>query len=77
MSDKHKLKNVWHDALKESPPDIPEDEDFGVEYEIMYRLPNGELVMTIVEWLWEKQWNCKYPVVKWREYNPVIEFPNK
>ena len=32
---------MWHLYPNEIPPDIPENEDFGVEYEVRYRLPNG------------------------------------
>ena len=65
---------MWHLYPNEIPPDIPEDEDFGVEYEVRYRLPNGKIKTMITEWLWEKQWNCIYPVIQWRSYNPIIKF---
>ena len=51
------------------------NEDFGVEYEVRYRLPNGIIETMVTEWLWEKRWNCIYPVIQWREYNPIIVFP--
>ena len=35
-------KKMWHLYPNETPPDIPEDEDFGVEYEVRYKLPNGK-----------------------------------
>ena len=54
---------MWHLYPNETPPDIPEDEDFGVEYEVRYRLPNGKVKTMITEWLWERQWNCIYPVI--------------
>ena len=68
---------MWHLYPNEIPPDIPEYEDFGVEYEVRYRLPNGKIKTTITEWLWERQWNCIYPVIQWRSYNPIIKFPNQ
>ena len=46
---------MWHLYPNETPPDIPEDEDFGVEYEVRYRLPNGKVKTMITEWLWERQ----------------------
>ena len=45
---------MWHLYPNETPPDIPEDEDFGVEYEVRYRLPNGKVKTMITEWLWGK-----------------------
>ena len=56
---------------------LPEDEDFGVEYEFRYRLPNGKVKTMITEWLWERQSNCIYPVIQWRNYNPIIKFPKQ
>ena len=67
-----KNSNRWIPYPDTIPPDIPENEDFGVEYEILYKLPTGETEMTITEWLWEKKWNCIYPVVAWRVYNNII-----
>ena len=54
---------MWHLYPNETPPDIPKDEDFGVEYEVRYRLPNGKVKTMITEWLWERQWNCIYLVI--------------
>lgn len=68
---------MWHSYPKEMPPAIPENENFGIEYEIQYKLPNGKIKTDITEWLWEKEWNCIYPVIKWKEYNPIIKFPTK
>ena len=68
---------MWHLYPNETPPDIPEDEDFGVEYEVRYRLPNGKVKTMITEWLWERQWNCIYPVIQWRNYNPIIKLPKQ
>ena len=68
---------MWHLYPNETPPDIPKDEDFGVEYEVRYRLPNGKVKTMITEWLWERQWNCIYPVIQWRNYNPIIKFPKQ
>ena len=42
---------MWHLYPNETPPDIPEDEYFGVEYEVRYRLPNGKVKVMITEWL--------------------------
>lgn len=36
------------------PADIPETEDFGIEYEMKYKMPNGEIKTMITEWLWKK-----------------------
>lgn len=66
---------MWNKYPNEIPANIPDDEDFGVEYEVRYRLPNGSIETTITEWLWEQKWNCIYPVIQWREYNPIISFP--
>lgn len=68
---------MWHLYPNEVPPDIPKNEDFGIEYEIRYRLPNGKIETMITEWLWEKQWNCIYPVIQWKEYNPIVKFQSK
>ena len=32
---------------------------------------------TVTEWLWKRAWNCIYPVIAWREYNPVVYFDKK
>ncbi len=66
---------MWIKCKDKLPPDIPENEDFGVEYEVRYILPNGKVETMITEWLWEKKWNCIYPVIAWREYNSIIRFP--
>lgn len=36
------------------PADIPETEDFGIEYEMKHKMPNGEIKTMITEWLWKK-----------------------
>lgn len=69
-------KKKWNRFPDVVPPEIPESEDFGVDYEVKYRLPNGQIETTTTEWLWEKEWNCIYPVVAWREENKIVEFPN-
>ncbi len=66
--------NKWNNFPEISPPDIPETEDFGVEYEVKYRLPNGKIETIETEWLWDKTWNIIYPVIAWRNYNQIIEF---
>lgn len=68
---------MWNKYPNITPPDIPETEDFGVEYEVKYKLPNGCVKSTITEWLWEKQWNCRYPVIAWRECKTIIPFSSK
>jgi len=68
---------MWHKFPEVVPSDIPESEDFGVEYEVKYQLPNGVIESTVTEWLWERAWNCIYPVIAWREYNPVVSFDKK
>ena len=69
--------NKWNNFPETSPPDIPETEDFGVEYEVKYRLPNGKIEIIETEWLWDKTWNIIYPVIAWRNYNQIIEFRKK
>ena len=69
-------KKKWNRFPDVVPPEISESEDFGVDYEVKYRLPNGQIETTITEWLWEKEWNCIYPVVAWREESKIVEFPN-
>lgn len=69
-------KKKWNRFPDVMPPNIPGTEDFGVDYEVQYRLPNGQIETTVTEWLWEKEWNCIYPVVAWREENKIVEFPN-
>ena len=64
-------KKKWNRFPDNIPPDVPEEEDFGVEYVIQYLLPNGKTQTTIAEWLPEKSWNCIYPVLAWHEYAPV------
>ena len=54
--------NKWNNFPETSPPDITETEDFGVEYEVKYRLPNGKIETIETEWLWDKTWNIIYPV---------------
>lgn len=44
---------MWN-KFPNTPPDIPETEDFGIDYEVKYKLPNGKIETTITEWLWEK-----------------------
>lgn len=66
---------MWFKCEDRLPPDIPEDESFGVEYEIKYKLPNGKIEKTVTEWLYDKTWNCCYPVIAWRDYNKIIAFP--
>ena len=65
--------NKWNN-FPEISPNIPEAEDFGVEYEVKYRLPNGKIETIETEWLWDKTWNIIYPVIAWRNYNQIIEF---
>lgn len=69
------ITKTWNIYSNKIPPDVPKNEDFGVEYEVRYRLPNGIIETMVTEWLWEKKWNCIYPVIQWREYNPIIVFP--
>ena len=69
--------NKWNKFPETSPPDIPETENFGVEYEVKYRLPNGKIEIIETEWLWDKTWNIIYPVIAWRNYNQIIEFRKK
>ena len=68
---------MWNKYPNITPPDIPETEDFGVEYEVKYKLPNGCVKSTITEWLWENQCNCIYPVIAWRECKTIIPFSPK
>lgn len=65
---------MWNKFPDIMPPEIPETEDFGVNYEVKYKSPNGKIETTVTEWLWEKEWNCVYPVIAWREYSPIIPF---
>ena len=67
-------KKKWNRFPDNIPPDVPEEEDFGVEYVIQYLLPNGKTQTTIAEWLPEKSWNCIYPVLAWHEYAPVSAY---
>ena len=62
---------------KEIPPDIPDNEDFGIEYRVKIILPNGQTFITETEWLWEKEWNCIYNVIAWQKINKIIPFKNK
>ena len=64
----------WIKCQDKLPPDIPEDNDFGVEYEIKYISESGEVKTAITEWLWEREWNWILPVIAWREYIPVVDF---
>lgn len=45
---------MWN-KFPNTPPNIPETEDFGIDYEVKYNLPNGKIETTITEWLWEKK----------------------
>ena len=65
---------MWNKFPETMPPDIPKTENFGIDYEVKYKLPNGKIKTTISEWLWEKKWNCIYPVIALREYSPIIPF---
>lgn len=42
---------MWNKFPDVMPPDNPDTEDFGVEYEVKYTLPNGKIENTITEWL--------------------------
>ena len=53
--------SMWNKFPDTIPPNIPETENFGIDYEVKYVLPNGKIETTITEWLWEKKWNCIYP----------------
>lgn len=68
-------KNPWILCRDKLPEDIPEDEPFGVEYEVKYIDKDNKIKTTITEWLWEKEWNCVCPVIAWRPYNKIIKFP--
>ena len=56
-------KKSWNAYPNNTPPDIPQDENFGIEYEVKYRLPDGTIKTDITEWLWDRTWNCIYPVI--------------
>lgn len=74
-----KQKRAWNRYPDIVPPDVPKSEDFGIDYEIKYRLPNGTIATTTTEWLVERKWNLRYPyeVIAWREENKIIQFPGK
>ena len=67
-------KKPWNAYPSNTPPDIPQDENFGIEYEVKYRLPDGTIKTDITEWLWDRTWNCIYPVIAWKEYDKIIHF---
>ena len=64
----------WHKYPEIAPPDIPESENFGIEYDVKYKLPNGRIETTTTEWLYDKTWNCIYPVIAWKEHQVIIPF---
>lgn len=64
---------MWHKSY-EKPPDVPETENFGIEYEVQYRDFNGQINVIETEWLTDKTWNCHYPVIAWREINKIVPF---
>lgn len=68
---------MWINCKTQLPPPIPDEDDFGIEYEIEYRLPNGKTEKTITEWLYDNTWNCIYPVIRWKEVQKVIPFKRK
>ena len=67
-------KSTWNIYPDIKPADIPETEDFGIEYEVKYKTPNGEIKTMITEWLWKREWNCIYPVIAWKQHNSIISF---
>ena len=46
-----KSLKTWNIYPNKIPPDVPKNEDFGVEYEVRYRLPNGIIETMVTEWL--------------------------
>lgn len=66
----------WIKCTEQLPEDIPENESFGVEYEILYLDDTKTKCTAVTEWLWDRTWNWEYPVIAWREINIVIPFPN-
>lgn len=70
---------MWNKFPDVMPPDNPNTENFGVEYEVKYILPNRKIENTITEWLWTNEWNLIYPVIEWKEYRKILPFnnPNK
>lgn len=36
-------KKPWNTYPNNTPPDIPQDENFGIEYEVKYKLPDGTI----------------------------------
>lgn len=67
----------WIRCVDRLPEDIPKDEDFGINYEIMYLDENNKKRIGETEWLWDRTWNWRYPVIAWRELNTVTPFPSK
>lgn len=68
---------MWYKYPDITPPDNPDSEDFGVDYEVKCRLPNGKIEITTAEWLWTNEWNIIYPVIAWKEYKQIIPFRHK
>lgn len=69
--------NPWILCKDRLPEDIPENESFGVEYEVKFVDRSGNIHITETEWLWEKEWNSCCPVIAWRPIIKVIPFPVK
>lgn len=65
---------LWNKCKDKLPPDIPKNNDFGIEYEIKYISESGKIETEITEWLWDRTWNWTLPVVAWRECMPVVNF---
>lgn len=67
----------WICCADRLPNNIPEDKDFGVEYEVVFIDENFQPRVEVLEWLWERKWNCKYPVIAWRELKsgePICDY---
>lgn len=71
------MDNSWILCKDRLPDDIPDDESFGVDYEVKYIDTDGKIKKMETEWLWSREWNSKCPVIAWRPINKIIPFPIK
>ena len=69
-----KNKRKWNKYPETTPPNVNSVAD-EIDYEIKCLFPDGKVRIITTEWSYEKSFNCRYPVLAWREENKIIQFP--
>ena len=68
---------MWNKFPDLTPPDNPDSENFGTDYDVKYRLPNGKIEITTTEWLCSNEWNIIYPVTAWKGHKQILPFVHR